>query len=278
MEPHPPRELEVPGIPVYRKHGLRIAESWLDEPVPRPGGVDVVLLRQYSSLPAGAIASPFHSLVHDLTFPEERLLAAIDSSTRYEVRRAQNKDGVECIQETAATATTAAEFRNFFDQFASGKGLPGIREAEFAAQFDTGRLRLSRAVYRGETVVWHGHILTPERATLLYSASLFRSSEDNEIRAAIGRANKLLHWADMLAFRSEGRRVYDFGGWYAGTEDRALLSINLFKERFGGSRVDQVHGVLPLTWRGWLYAHALEALPEARRKRLAAWLRRARRH
>ncbi len=50
------------------------------------------------------------------------------------------------------------------------------------------------------------------------------------MRNAIGRGNRMLHWKDILAFKAEGKNVYDFGGWYAGQEDEALLRINQFKE------------------------------------------------
>ncbi len=34
-----------------------------------------------------------------------------------------------------------------------------------------------------------------------------------------------------------GFRVYDFGGWYAGSTDVEKLMINRFKEEFGGQKV-----------------------------------------
>lgn len=116
-----------------------------------------------------------------------------------------------------------------------------------------GTVRFSRALYRGATVVWHVHAVTQEKATLLYSASQFRQLDVNEARAVIGRANRLLHWRDMLFFKAEGKSVYDFGGWYVGTENVELLRINRFKEGFGGVRTDQFNGFIALSWRGWLY-------------------------
>jgi len=103
-------------------------------------------------------------------------------------------------------------------------------------------VRFSRALYGGATVVWHVHAVTQEKATLLHSASHFRQLDDNEARAVVGRANRLLHWRDMLFFKAEGKSVYDFGGWYASTENVELLRINQFKEGFGGVRTDQFNG------------------------------------
>jgi hypothetical protein len=70
--------------------------------------------------------------------------------------------------------------------------------------------------------------------------------------AYIGRANRLHHWSDMLRFRGEGFGIYDFGGWYAGTQDETLLRINRFKERFGGELVVQYNCDQAITWKGAL--------------------------
>ena len=72
---------------------------------------------------------------------------------------------------------------------------------------------------------------------LFYSASLFRELDNSAIRNRIGRANRLLHWQDMLHFKAGGISVYDFGGWYAGDSDLERLRINKFKEEFGGQIV-----------------------------------------
>src|SRR5271156_3508662 len=135
-----------------------------------------------------------------------------------------------------------------------------------------GMVRFSRALYGGATVVWHVHAVTQEKATLLHSASHFRQLDDNEARAVVGRANRLLHWRDMLFFKAEGKSVYDFGGWYAGTEDVELLRINQFKEGFGGVRNDQFNGGIALSWRGWLYLKLQHHFSASQRRAIKAKL------
>ncbi|MFO1207025.1 MAG: hypothetical protein U1E63_15110 [Burkholderiales bacterium] len=262
----------------YTRHGLRVAEQWLDEPPARPRECDLLLLHQYSRAPGKAFSSPFVSLALDLSQSEDALLQGLNRDTKYKVRRAQGKDEVICIHEGAgAPEELCLQFQAFYDEFASAKGVGLVSRAELLARNRAGALRFSRAVYRGQTAVWHVHVATSERATLLYSASHFRQLDDNDTRAAIGRANRLLHWSDMLTFRAQGLKVYDFGGWYAGTEDDALLKINQFKEGFGGVRVDQVNAALALSWRGWLYLKLRHTLTPRQRKvlqlRLQALLR-----
>ncbi|MYM41693.1 hypothetical protein [Duganella qianjiadongensis] len=237
----------------YRKHGLRMAELWLDSPIVRPKKCDVLTLQQYSQLPAGAISKPFSTLTINLLLSEEQLLEGLDRDTKYEVRRAASKDMVECIVETESSEEVCRAFHSFYEQFAIAKGLDRLPIEPLLARSRCGTLRFSRALLDGSTLVWHVYVMGPTTACLLHSASLFRQLDDSKSRATIGRANRLLHWRDMLAFKAEGKSIYDFGGWYAGQDNPDLLRINRFKEGFGGQRTDQVNAALALSWRGWIY-------------------------
>ncbi len=86
---------------------------------------------------------------------------------------------------------------------------------------------------------------------LSHSASLYRG-RDKDFRNLVGRANRLHHFKDMLFFKGNACNLYDFGGWYAGTEDQERLMINRFKEEFGGQKVLQYNAVLNRTWRAKL--------------------------
>lgn len=262
------------GVARYPKHGLRMAEQWLDDPPTRPAGCDVLLLHQYTQAPAGAVSSPFVTLTIDLRQDVDELLQGLNRDTKYKVRRAEGKDQVVCVQEASADDALCGRFTSFYNEFALSKGgIDTISEVELAARARAGSLRFSRAVYREQTVVWHVHAATRERATLLHSASHFRSQDDNDTRAAIGRANRLLHWNDMLACKADGLAVYDFGGWYAGNEDEALLKINQFKEGFGGVRTEQVNAALALSWRGSIYLRLRQVLSPRQRKQLQLKMR-----
>ncbi len=255
---------------MYPKHGLRMAELWLDAPVVKPPACDLLVLRQYSRLPEQAVGWPFCTLTINLNANEEQLLEGLNRDTKYKVRRAATKDQVECIHEPQASDALCREFHAFYEEFAVAKGLDRLPMEELLARARGGALRLSRAVHAGTTIVWHVHAVTADGATLLHSASLFRQLDDNEARAIIGRANRLLHWRDMLAFKAEGKSVYDFGGWYAGQDDADLLRINQFKEGFGGQRADQVNAALALSWRGWIYLKLRQHFSAQQRRAIKA--------
>jgi len=53
-----------------------------------------------------------------------------------------------------------------------------------------------------------------------------------------------LHWLDIIEFKNNGADIYDLCGWYSGTEDKALLNINKFKEQFSQNKVKEYSGVI----------------------------------
>jgi len=84
----------------------------------------------------------------------------------------------------------------------------------------------------------------------LHSASLFREYSDTPTRNLIGRANRNLHWHDLLRYKEAGVPLFDFGGWYDGRDDEEQLRINAFKEEFGGRVVREFHCAVPASLRG----------------------------
>jgi hypothetical protein len=99
----------------------RIEEFWFDEAVPLRG-VDVAWLCRRPTIPEIAQPSAIYTIVVDLTLSDEQLLANMQSETRYEIRRAQNKDTLEFRAPTAPDASSLAAFYDLLAQFAAEKG------------------------------------------------------------------------------------------------------------------------------------------------------------
>jgi lipid II:glycine glycyltransferase (peptidoglycan interpeptide bridge formation enzyme) len=87
----------------------------------------------------------------------------------------------------------------------------------------------------------------------MYSASLFRESNDGAFRNLIGRANRLLHWDDILFFKNKKYLIYDVGGISIDTTDKEKQAINKFKSCFGGDMVKEYKSFIPLSIKGWIY-------------------------
>lgn len=238
----------------YKKASLRIAETWFDE---NANGVQVDIIRhfQHPNPIAEAQCSPFHTIVIDLDKDPDLLLARMNRVTRYEIRRA-DKDNLTHQMWLATDSNCLVEFLRFYDAFAAQTGLPKRRSVRLEKFAEAGALSLS--VVRGKEgvpFVWHAYYRTNERVRLLHSASLER---DSGHRNLLGRANRYHHWQDVLAFRAQGTKIFDLGGWYDGISDSKKLSINQFKEGFGGQIVVDYNCINGLTRLGktavWLYA------------------------
>lgn len=221
---------------IQRKKSLRIAEFWGDE---RPEVIDVDIIRRFQMdkpVP-GMFCREFFTILIDLTRPEEQIFEAVKKDSRYEIRRAQTKDDLR-TEMSEPDGNSLREFCDYFDEFARQKAQPTSNRVWLNLLMDAGLLRLSKILEAdGHPLVWHSYHYTNRRATLLNSASMFRGSDDPAKRNMIGRANRLLHWHDILSFKNAEIDLYDFGGWYEGTTNTERLKINHFKEEFGGEIV-----------------------------------------
>jgi len=224
---------------VYRKKFLGIVEYWNNEKPDAPA-VDLIRCFQQPHPIEGMICREFFTILLDINRDDEEIFGGIKRDTRYEIRRATSKDGLSCDYFDGMDSEAFQRFCDYYDEFANQKAQPKLNRAWLSLLAESGALTLSRvndASEERETLVWHAYHRSNVRATLLYSASLFREHDDSARRNMIGRANRFLHWQDILRFKAAGVSVYDFGGWYEGTTNRERLSINHFKEEFGGEIV-----------------------------------------
>jgi SAM-dependent methyltransferase len=225
-----------------------VGEALFGEPIGE-ARVDLVRHLQRPARLAHGACTRFTTIHIDLARDESAVLADIKKGTRYEIRRAE-QDGVVCVKETTSGLD---EFREFFRRFAMAKGIAVPPEAQIAAYAQQGVLALSSArAKNGDVVVWHAHLVAEARARLLMSATADRG-DDKAQRAAIGRANRLLHWNDIRAFRTAGCTTYDLGGWEGESPNPELRGISRFKEEFGGRVVEEYNCVEPRTIRGHAY-------------------------
>ena len=226
-------------------------ELWFDEPPPADAGVDV-LVHRYCTAPLAKTRSvPLHSLRTDLTPPAEAIFAGFDESCRRQIRRAGRDEGLR--QELfAQPAAELDEFAAFYDVFARQKGLWLADRHWLARAADARQLTLSCVAHDGERLVWHAHVRAGRTAQLAHSASLYRGAND-DYRSLVSRANRWLHWQDMLTFKAAGALVYDWGGMFADESTAERAGINRFKRTFCGTPVLAYECSVPVTLRGRLW-------------------------
>ena len=249
---------------VFKKKFIRIAEAWGGEE-PSAEDVDLVRCFQRTEPAADSLCREFYTIIIDLTPEPDALFAALRKGCQYKVRRAEARDNFvyECWSGDGRgerERDALARFSELYDWFAARKRLPKIDRTWLSLMAGTGMLDISCVREQtGAPLVWHTHHRGAGKATFLHSASRLPDLEGEE-RSRLGRASRLHHWRDMLRFKSEGASVYDFGGWYQGSEDKARLGINRFKEEFGGTVVKNYICERPLTLRGKLFLRLRQSL------------------
>ena len=232
-------------------------ELWFDEPPPPAASVDILVHRYRSQPIANGRSSPLHSLRSELDSPAEAILARFEESCRRQIRRAAREDELRYVA-FAEPAAELEEFADFYDVFARQKGLWLADRHWLARAAEARQLALSCVVRNGERLVWHAHLRAGRIAQLAHSASWFRNAEAEQ-RSLLARANRWLHWQDMLAFKAAGALLYDWGGMFPDESTPERAGINRFKRTFGGTPALAYECSVPATLRGrvWLRVRAL---------------------
>jgi len=227
-------------------------EVWYDEELPRDPGVDIVLYRQREAPIADARTTPFLTMVTDLSAEADAIAENFGKDCRYKIRRAETKDGLR-MEFITDPESRLGEFRAFFDAFAKQKSFWPCDHQWLLAACKARQLVLTSASQNGEALVWHAYLMSGKAAWLQYTGSCFRNKE-NDYRALVGRANRWLHWKEMLRFKETGIRRYDWGGLFEDETVPENAGINKFKKDFGGQQVRTYDCTVPVTFKGriWL--------------------------
>jgi len=195
-------------------------------------------------------SSKYTTLHINLKANENSIFDAFEKNTKYEINRAAAKDGIT-VKEWSFPEQRE-EFYTLYNSFADQKGILHIGETETNLLINAGQF-IGRAAYSpdGELLVIHTYITVNKRARLAHSISFFRDESDNARRNLIGRANRYLHWDDIRFFKSAFYSVYDFGGINPDLANRETMSINKFKESFGGIAVTEYNSLVPKSVKGF---------------------------
>lgn len=235
---------------VYRSRFLRIGESWfVREPTLR-SDVDVVHLRSMELPTKGGCSNEFSTLTVDLRREPEDLERRMNQTTRYEVRRALARDNFTASLTTAPTESDIQTFADDYRFNPASDAAPSVLD-RLDRYGSVGMLALSVVTKDAAVLARHAYIFDSRDTRLLYAVQIL-SSETREDRAWHSRANRMLHWIDMLRFRELGIERLDMGGWSGQSADPKLRAVSAFKAGFGGSISTRYDCVVPVTARGRL--------------------------
>lgn len=238
---------------------VRMVDLFFDEPMPSQLEVDLIRYHQSPTPVAGASCTPFSTIVVDLARPQDELLSKMKSHTRYKIRRASEKDQFAYEFSNDGGREAITRFADHLDRCATLKHLPGASRQQLRILARHRVLDLSFVRDKsGEILAASSYILTPTRVRGLYAGALYRATSDNARRTLIGRANRFLYWRDMLRFKEAGAHIFDFGGYYTGTEDEEKLRVNGFKLEFGGEILHEFNCAIGATLKGKITLWAMQ--------------------
>jgi hypothetical protein len=237
---------------IFKRRTVSIAEFWFDEEIRNPA-VDVIRIIQRSSPLENKKWEEFYTIVVDIKQDEEAIFNSMDSVTRRYIRRVVAEDHLT-FEGCCTDEETIEKFVIYYNEFAQIKGIPQIRSKKLKEYASIGRLDISKVLDAdGGVISWLVYYKDSGRVRALYNCSNYVQSQDTSYRNLIGRANRFLHWQDMLKFKAQQITDYDLGGWYPGDKDLAKLGINRFKEGLGGAIVKNFNQEFGVTLKGKIY-------------------------
>ncbi len=183
-------------------------------------------------------ATHYKTIVNDLTETEQEIMAHFRSNVRNEIRRGK-KEGFEVenydSNKLKDCTDIIIEFDKHHQTMCKQKGMPIKSERNtLLAYIKSNALAVTIAKWEGSACVYHVYVCDNEkrsRVRLLHSVSVFRELIDNAERNAVGRANRMLHYEDMVYFKTLGYAKYDWGGYSEKPEHKNIAE---FKAGFGG--------------------------------------------
>lgn len=175
------------------------------------------------------------SLLTNLDCEKNEIWILFSKTVRNEINRAIKENiKVEFFgyEELINNQAILLEFEQIYNAMYASKGMENERLGigEVKGYINNKCLLISRALIDEKAVVYHSYVFGEHNCRLLHSCSEFRT-ENKELKNAIGRANKYLHWKDIDYFMNVGVKNYDWGGISSEINPNG---IDVFKMAFGG--------------------------------------------
>lgn len=262
-------------VVITKKLIFSVGEVWFDEEPEKLHNVDVIHYRHRTHPLEGIQSDELHTMLIDLSKSQDELWENISKNDRYKIKRAAQKDEIVYEFWDKINSDIINKFADFYDNFAEQKGLSKINRVQLQKRVDAGVIDISHIKSKdGNSLVWHVHYCSNNRARLLHSASI-KNTTDTSYQSMLGRGNRYHHWEDIVRFKNLGISIYDFGGWYVGNTDQEKLGINEFKKKFGGEVVKTFSCNYGINMKGKLYLQLVKVYISLSQLPLGARLKRS---
>lgn len=205
-------------------------------------GMDVLILRGSPNLidikKTVANVEKLYTLVSDLTETEDEIRKKMTKTVKNEINRAKREQTIIRIYSSEQLKSDRKILKDFdevyINMFEQKSMQNSLNMEVIQPLIEQNALIVTVAYIDGQPMVYHSYIIYDDKVRFFKSCSEFRVKE-KQLRNAIGRANKLLQWEDILYFKDRGFREYDWGGIFSYD---CKNGIDEYKKSFGGKPRD----------------------------------------
>jgi lipid II:glycine glycyltransferase (peptidoglycan interpeptide bridge formation enzyme) len=170
-----------------------------------------------------------HTLELDLEQDIPVIFSNFSKQIRQQIKIAEN-EGTSCYFHHEIE-----KFADFFNDFAIKKETFTTSKEKILELGES--VKLSFAENNGQVLAAHSYLVDPKIGIVRHLHSATKRLDEQFDRNLIRRANKYLTTKDILYFKEQGYKIFDFGGFAKDTEDESLKGINNYKLLFGGKVV-----------------------------------------
>ncbi|WP_028973451.1 peptidoglycan bridge formation glycyltransferase FemA/FemB family protein [Spirochaeta cellobiosiphila] len=212
---------------------------------------DVAKVTYSSVKPKGKFKVQNTSFI-DLDVEIEDIYSKYNRGLKSSIKKAK-KIGFDFTDILEPTNDDIKIFNNFYNQFANSKNLGKCDKSLLLMLAKKNLLHINWVNLNNDKLVCHANILDNGRCRLLYSASLFRNIDDEDMIKNIGFANKLLHHHEFELYKKLNFDVYDFGGIDLTEQDKQKAGIAKFKKAFNGRIIEEYSYIICKSLKGRIY-------------------------
>jgi len=186
---------------------IKVMETWFDDTPEVFEGADLWVCHQRTSPISQERWLYFYTVLIDLTPGPEIILDRMSRTTYKEIKRARERDELVISFLDKPTPEDVEAFCSFFDANPRAPGQSPIDRGRIHRLQAAGLLRISKVGRQdGEDLLWrcNNAQASQSRVQCLIQAAAHRHSLDQTLVNLIGRANRLLHFSEMLHFKEAG--------------------------------------------------------------------------
>lgn len=190
----------------------------------------------------------------DLSQPVEKIFAGFSRAFRQDIRNSIRDDYFLVERRTKPDEKELEAFCEYFNEFSRQKSIHTISRGNLEYFIEADSFLYTKVLDKktGQPLCFLTYILHKNRASGQFGCSHFRLMQESAERNKIGKANKYLHYQNMLYFKEKGYSFYDFGGYHADENGDPLTGIDRFKKYFGGVPFTEYAFFYPRTLAGKL--------------------------